>query len=115
MEGLLGTTLPVFIGFTLLIMGFAAFMTGVGQANTWRPLWQIVPYCLLLGFVDRFLVWGLFDGELLLLSGYVIDTVALIGICLFAFRLTQARKMVAQYPWLFERRGILSWRERIKS
>jgi hypothetical protein len=26
--------------------------------------------------------------------------------------MTQARKMVKQYPWLYERSGLFSWRER---
>jgi hypothetical protein len=37
MESLLGTTLPVFIGMTVFVMGFAAFMTGQALANTWQP------------------------------------------------------------------------------
>lgn len=112
MEQLIGTTWPVFIGMTLVVMGFASFMTGQALANTWRPMWQIVPYALLLGFADRFLVWGLFEGELFLLSGYMVDTLALLIIALLAFRLTQARKMVAQYPWVYERSGPFGWRRK---
>jgi len=96
----------------VVLMGFASFMTGQALANTWRPMWQAVPYCLLLGAADRFLTWGLFQGELLLLSGYVVDTLVLIAIALFAYRLTLAHKMVAQYPWIYERVGLLSWREK---
>jgi hypothetical protein len=40
MESLLGTTLPVFIGMTVFVMGFAAFMTGQALANTWQPAWK---------------------------------------------------------------------------
>ena len=112
MESLLGTTLPVFIGLTVFIMGFAAFMTGQALANTWRPYWHAVPYCFLLGFADRFLTWGLFEGELLSPSGYLIDSLALLGIATIAFRLTRARRMVTQYPWIYERSGPFSWREK---
>ncbi len=112
MEAITGTTLPVFIGLTVCLMGFASFMTGQGMANTWRPMWQAVPYCALLGFADRFLTWGLFEGELLSLSGYLIDTLVLLAICLTAYRMTQARKMVSQYPWLYERSGLFGWREK---
>ena len=98
MVDILGTTWPVFIGITLVLMGFASFMTGQAQANTWRPMWQIVPYCLLLGLADRFLTWGLFQGELFLLSGYLVDTLVLMSIAGTAYRLTLARKMVMQYP-----------------
>ena len=112
MQDILGTTLPVFIGVTVVLMGFASFMTGQALANTWRPMWQAVPYTLLLGGADRFLTWGLFQGELLLLSGYIVDTLVLIAIALFAYRLTLAHKMVTQYPWIYERVGLLSWREK---
>ena len=112
MLALLGSTLPATIAVTLLVMGFSAMMTGVGLATTWRPIWQAFPYCILLGLVDRFLVWSLFQGELLLLSGYLIDTALLTGVCLLAFRITQVRKMLTQYPWLVERSGLLSWRDK---
>ena len=112
MEALLGETLPVFIGITVVLVGFAAFMTGQALASTWRPLRQVVFYSLLLGFVDRFLTWALFQGESLLLSGYLIDTAVIFTIALLAFRLTLARRMTTQYPWLYERAGIFSWRER---
>ena len=109
---LMGSSLPAFIVVTFLAMGFSALMTGVGLATTWRPAWQAIPYCLLLGLVDRFLVWSLFEGELLLLSGYLIDTALLTAVCLLAFRITQVRKMLTQYPWLVERSGLLSWRDK---
>lgn len=112
MVDILGTTWPVFIGITCLLLGFASFMTGQAVANTWRPMWQVVPYSLLLGAADRFLTWGLFQGELLLLSGYIIDTVVLLAIAALAYRLTLARKMVAQYPWVYERTSLFTWREK---
>ncbi|MCG8357991.1 MAG: hypothetical protein MI920_20695 [Kiloniellales bacterium] len=112
MEAITGTSLPVFIGLTLGIMGFAAFMTGQALANTWRPVWQAVIYSFLLGFADRFLTWGLFEGELLSLRGYFVDSLVLLAISLTAYRITQARKMVTQYPWLYERSGLFGWREK---
>jgi len=112
MEALLGTTWAVFFTVTVVVMGFAAFMTGQALAGTWKPMWQAVFYCLLLGFGDRFLVFSLFDGKLDSLSGYLIDTAILIAIALSAFRLTQARKMASQYPWIYERSGLLGWREK---
>jgi len=112
MEQLIGTSLGVFIGITVLLMGFASYMTGQALANTWRPMWQTVPYALLLGGADRFLVWGLFEGELFLLSGYLIDSLVLLAIAVLAYRLMQVHKMVTQYPWLYERSGLLGWRAR---
>ena len=115
MVGVLGTSWPVFIGITLILMGFASFMTGQAVANTWHEMWQIVPYGILLGFADRFLIFSLFHGELLSVSGYVIDTLVLIAIAALGYRLTLARNMVGQYPWLYERTGPLSWREKAQN
>jgi hypothetical protein len=112
MEELLGTTLGVSFIVTVVVMGFVAFMTGQALAGTWKSMWQVVLYCLLLGLGDRFLIFSLFEGELLSLSGYVIDSAVLVAISLFAYRLTQARKMTSQYPWIYERTGLLSWRNR---
>jgi hypothetical protein len=112
MESLLGTTLPVFFAVTVVIIGFAAYMAGQAVANTWGALWQVIVYCALMGCASRFLIFALFDGQLLSLSGYVIDTAVLMIIGAFAFRLTRAHKMVAQYPWLYERVGVFGWRSR---
>ncbi len=112
MAELLGTSPAVFIGLTIGVMGFASYITGQGLAKTWRPAWQAVPYCLLITCADRFLTFGLFQGQLLLLSGYLIDFGVLLGIALLGYRLTQAHKMVAQYPWIYERRGPFGWREK---
>lgn len=112
MEALLGTSIGVFIGVTVFLCGFAAFMTGQALATTWRPVWQLWLYVLLLGFADRFLTWALFQGGLLSPTGYAIDTVVLLIIALSAFYMTRARQMAAQYPWLYERSGPFTWRER---
>lgn len=112
MGALLGNSLGVFLGLTVCLMGFAAYMTGKATAVTWKPAWHALVYALLLGLADRFLAYALFGGELLLLSAYLIDTGTLVAIALFAWRLGRARKMVSQYPWLYERDGLLSWRSK---
>lgn len=101
---------PVFIGVTVVLCGFAAFATGRALAGMWRPIWWTVPYCLLLGMVDRFLQWSLFDGALLSPLAYALDSAVLIAIGLLAYRMTQAARMARQYPWLYVRAGLLSWR-----
>ena len=60
---------------------------------------------------DRFIIFSLFGGELLLLSGYIIDTAVIMTVALLSYRATRARTMVAQYPWLYERAGPFGWRE----
>jgi len=111
MEDLLGTTPSVFLRLTVGVMGFAAYMTGQALANTWRPLWQVFGYCMLLGLVDRFLTFALFEGKLVSPTGYLIDTAVIIVIALFAFLLNRAKKMVSQYPWLYESAGPFGWRK----
>ncbi len=111
MEAFLGTSVGVFVGLTGVVMGFAAYMTGQALANTWKPVWHAIVYCVLLAFASRFLIFGLFEGELLSPSGYLSDLLVLVAVALFAYRLNQARKMVSQYPWLYQRRGLFNWRK----
>ena len=105
-------SLPVFIGLTLALFGGCAFMTGQALASTWRPLWQVFPYAIGLGLADRFLGFALFGGRLLSPGGFLLDTLVLTGITLAAYRMTQARRMAGQYPWLYERAGLFAWRKR---
>ncbi len=100
----------VYIGVTIILFGFAAFMTGQALAATWRKPGWVVFYMLLLTFADRFIVWSLFGRDLLSINGYLIDAATLTAIGLAAYRLTVARKMVQQYPWLYRRRGLFGWR-----
>ena len=111
MESVLGTSPGVFLALTVIIMGGAGYMTGHALAVTWRPLWQVCLYCLLLGAADRFLTFALFQGPLLSLTGYIIDSAVITAIALLAYRLTRVRRMVSQYPWLYARSGPFSWRE----
>jgi hypothetical protein len=112
MEGLLGTSWDVFVGVTVVLAGGIAFMMGQAIARSWLQAWQVVAYSLLLAVATRFFVYALFDGRMLLLSGYLIDAVVLMALALLAFRLTRVQMMVKQYPWLYERAGPLAYRER---
>ena len=111
MAELFGTTWPVFLGLTGLLMGGCAFMAGQALAANWRPWWQVFPYVALLTGGDRFLVFALFQGRLLAPAGYLLDLALLTIVGLAAYRLTLARKMVRQYPWLYRRDGPFGWRE----
>jgi len=104
---------PVFIGVTVIFMGGCAFMTGQAVSGTWRPLWQALAYALLLGAADRFLVFALFGGPLLSVTGYVLDTAIIAAIAAGAWRATRARRMCLQYPWIYERTGLFGWRQRL--
>jgi hypothetical protein len=109
---LLGTTGPVYLGLTVVVMGFAAYVTGQAVASTWRPAWQVVVYGALLGIVDRFLAFALFKGQLFSLAGYLVGSATLIAIGLFAYGVTRAHCMTRQYPWLYERDGLFGWRKK---
>jgi len=107
-----GFSIPVFIGLTVILFGGASFMMGQAIADTWRPMWQNVVYGLLLAAGNRFLVGALFHGDWFSFGQYVLDAVVIIAIALFAYRVTVARQMVSQYPWLYEKSSLMTWRER---
>ena len=111
MDNLLGTSLGVFIGLTLFIAGGAAILTGKAIAETWRPLWQVVFACFGLALADRFLIYALFEGDLLHLPGFLIHFAVLSALAILAWRITLAHCMVAQYPWKVERASLFTWRE----
>ena len=116
-------TVPL-LALTLILFGGAACLMGNAIAETWRPWWQNVAYGCLLAVADQFLGFALFQGPFFVdslvssdaqplgaaLLEYLFDAVVLSAISLLAYRITLARKMVAQYPWLYERAGLLAWR-----
>jgi hypothetical protein len=124
MEAVLGTSVAIFVGVTVILAGIAAFLMGNAIAETWRPWWHNVVYGALLAFGTQFMTFALFDGAFIVeslvssegepvgvaLASYLADAVVLIGISLTTFRLTLSQKMVRQYPWLYERAGLFTWR-----
>jgi hypothetical protein len=112
LEDLTGQSLGVFIGLTLVLTGAAALSMGRAIARTWRPLWQIVPYGLLLGAADRFLSYALFGEPLLHLPGFLVCSAILIVLALVAYQVARTNKMLSQYPWLYERAGPFAVRDR---
>jgi ABC-type uncharacterized transport system permease subunit len=113
MQSLLGTSPGVFVGLTVIIIGCAAVMTGRALADGWRSPLQVVFACFGLALADRFLIYALFSGELLSLSGFVIDFAVITAMALIAHRLTVVHKMVAQYPWRYERASLWTYREKV--
>tara|TARA_R110000824_G_scaffold118960_2_gene271586 strand:- start:205690 stop:206058 length:369 start_codon:yes stop_codon:yes gene_type:complete len=109
-EQITATSIGVTLGVTLVLGGGCAWMTGRALALNWRPQWQLLVYAMLLGFADRFLVFALFGGDLVSLSGYVADTALLVLIAFAAFHIARARQMVRQYPWEFRRAWLLFYR-----
>jgi hypothetical protein len=107
----MGATLSEFFGVTIVLFGGAAFLMGQAVAETWRPAWQILPYSLLLALTNRFFSYALFEGDLTAPGMFVLDGAAILALAGIGFRLTQARAMTRQYPWLYEPDGVFGWRE----
>jgi len=97
---------------TVLMGGWAAWMTGRAIALTWRPYWNLVLYLLLLAAVVRFIHYALFSGTLVSLHYYIVDAIVVLIIGSLGFRYYRARQITRQYRWLYERTGPFSWRER---
>lgn len=112
MEHLLGSSVAVFIGVTVLLFGAASWMTGRATAMAWQTGWLLLPYSLLLGLGARFLTYALFEGQLLSLPGYGVSVGAIGLVMLIAYRVYHVRQMVRQYPWLYERQGLFTWRDK---
>jgi hypothetical protein len=101
----------VFHGLTVILVGGAAIMTGRALADGWKSPWQVVFACFGLALANRFLAYALFGGELLSLSGFVIGFAVITAMALIAYRLTIVHKMVAQYPWRYQRESLWTYRE----
>jgi branched-chain amino acid transport system ATP-binding protein len=103
------------IAITIVFCGFG-LITGQAMAETWRPAWQIVMYGVLLAIGARLSMLVLFSRHLGGVAGEAVELVALaaiiVGFSALAYRLTRARTMVRQYPWLYERNGLFGWREK---
>jgi Domain of unknown function (DUF6867) len=112
------------LALTFFLFGGAAALMGNAIAETWRPWWQNLSYGALLAVGDQFLGFALFKGPFFVdslvsstaqplvpaLLEYLLDFVVISIFALFSYRLTKTRKMVSQYPWLYERSGLLTWR-----
>lgn len=96
----------------LAIFAAAAASMGRSLARNWRPAWQVGAYALLLAAGERFLSYALFAGTLLSAGGYAASLAVLAAVGAAAYRSAQAGRMVAQYPWLYERAGPFAWRAR---
>jgi hypothetical protein len=112
MISLLGASSGVFVGVTVLLFGLGAFLTGQAIAEQWQPASRVVLACLGLAIADRGFTVGLFGGPLFSVSGFVSSLLYLLAVGLIGWRLTQVRKMVTQYPWLYERAGPFAWRSK---
>ncbi|HCI46992.1 MAG TPA: hypothetical protein DFI00_06845 [Rhodospirillaceae bacterium] len=112
MEQFLGISLLGFVIVTFVLFGFCSFMTGQALANGWQKPLKIIPYGALLACGDRFIGYALAGGDLTSVTGFLAAWLVLGLICYAAYRLTLARKMVNQYPWLYQLSGPFSYKSK---
>ncbi len=105
-------SLGVFLLVTVFLGCGAAWLSGRAIAMTWRPVWQVFLYAILLAAAVRFLYFALFEDTLTSLYFYVVNLVILLAVALAGYRVTRVGQMVTQYRWLYERSGPFSWRKR---
>ncbi len=102
----------LFLLVTGLLGGAAAWMTGRATALGWNSPLLLVLYLLMLGVAVRFVHHALFAGTMFSPHYYAVDTIWLLAVGFFAYRVTRTRQMVTQYSWLYERAGPFNWRPR---
>ena len=90
--------------------GGAAWLSGRAIAATWRPVWHVALYMLILSLAVRFIHFALFGGNFLSLHYYLVDFAVCLGFGYLGFRLMRVRQMVTRYNWINERAGLLAWR-----
>jgi hypothetical protein len=102
----------IFVIMTIVFGGGAAFLAGRGMAMKWRPMWMPLVAMLPLTAGLRFLHFALFEAELTSLHYFITDFLVLLLFAFLGYRTTLAKKMVRQYPWLYEKAGPLAWKQR---
>lgn len=102
----------VFLLLTVVLGGGAAYLAGRSLAKDWRPISSLMAFMMPLGAGVRFLHFALFQHPLFSLTHFISTTLILMGFALLGYRLKRVSQMVTQYPWLYERSGALSWRQK---
>ncbi len=105
-------SLGVFLLVTIALGGGAAWLAGRAIALTWRPWWQMLTYALILGLAVRFIHFSLFNGTLLSLHYYLVDSAFCMTFGFLGFRAARAVQMVEHYHWINEPDGPLRWRRK---
>ena len=97
----------LFVLVTIVMGGGAAWLAGRAIASTWRPWWHVA-----LLHADprrwrvRFIHFALFEGTLLSLQFYAVDTIVCLIFGFLGFRATRVGQMTTQYGWINDRAGL---------
>ena len=102
----------VFLLLTVILGGGAAFLAGRSLAKDWRSLTSLLVFMLPLGAGVRFLHFALFQHPLFSFSHFITTTLILMAFAILGYRLKRVSQMITQYPWLYERSGLLTWRQK---
>jgi small-conductance mechanosensitive channel len=108
---LFGTDFAVWFGVIVVMCGCVHLM-GRALAQSWRPARAAIPYALVLSAADRLLIYALFSGDLFSITGAIIDTYLILMTAVVSYHVTLAAQMVRQYPWLYERHLLVTWRQK---
>lgn len=100
MSELHASSLSVFVFATVLLGGGAGLLMGRAVASTWRPLWQLVWYGVLIALGVRFIHYAMFAEPLLSASSLAIDGLVALTAAAAGYWRERARQMREQYPWL---------------
>ena len=101
-----------FLLMTLTLFGWCSYQLGKAMANTWQPISLMIFYVLLLTAFDRFLLFALFEQELLSVVMFLIDFITMSLISLISYRITKISYMVNQYPWKYQKTGFFSFKNK---
>ena len=102
----------IFLLVTIILGGGAAALAGRAIAVTWRPWWQVGVYVLILAAAVRFIHFALFEGTLLSLHYYAVDSTICMAFGFIGFRTARTAQMVSQYRWINQPNGPLRWRRK---
>jgi hypothetical protein len=101
-----------FLILTIVMGGGAAFMAGRSLANGWRGIGRLLVYMIPFTAGIRFLHFALFQGHLASLSHFIIHGIIVSAFAVLGYRMRRTQQMTTQYPWLYERSGPMSWRNK---
>ena len=101
-----------FLLMTLTLFGWCSYQLGKAMANTWQSISLMIFYVFLLTLFDRFLLFALFEQELLSIILFFIDFITLSLISSISYRVAKINYMVNQYPWKYQKIGFFSYKNK---
>jgi hypothetical protein len=90
----------IFLLLTVILGGGMAFVSGKSIAETWRPLWQVPVYSLLLAAAVRFMHFALFEEVFISGRNFLVDYVVIAALAFLGYRMARTQQMSTQYQGL---------------